>query len=124
MSSVVSQPSDSVPTRNASLMGSSIAAVSPTSPGRSVGALDAAPLELLEQVAQALREHRDLDLLEGHGHDPGPVAGLEEERPVAGRADRAGDEAVGGVEEVAASGHQTAKGTGSTLSRPARTTEW
>ena len=71
-----------------------------------LGALDAAALQLVEQVAQSLREGGDLDLLEGHGHDPRPVAGLEEEGPVARGAHRPGDEPVGGLEEVAASRHR------------------
>src|SRR4029079_12062341 len=64
-----------------------------------------APVELAKQVAQPFGEHRDLDLLEGHRHDPAALAGLEEERPVARSTDRPGDEAVGRIEDVATSRH-------------------
>src|SRR5918993_277425 len=44
--------------------------------------------------------------LEGNGDDPCPVAGLEEEGPVARGAHGPGDEPVGGLEEVATSRHR------------------
>ena len=56
----------------------------------------AAPLELGQELAEAVGEDRDLDLLEDDAHDPPAVAGLEEERAVAGLADGAGHETLGG----------------------------
>ena len=65
----------------------------------------AAPLELGEQLTQAIGQDGDLDLLEQDAHDALAVAGLEEEGAVAGFADRAGHESVGWIEEIASSGH-------------------
>ena len=56
--------------------------------------------QLVEQLVDALGEHRHLLLLEGDAGDPGAVAGLEEEGALPGRADGAGDEALGRVEAV------------------------
>ena len=72
---------------------------------RRLGGLDAAPLELVEQLAEPVGEDRDLDLLEDDADDAAAVAGLQEERPIARLADRAGHEALGRIEEVATSGH-------------------
>ena len=69
------------------------------------GDLDAAPVQLVEQLAEPLGEDRDLDLLEDDAHDAAAVAGLQEERPVARLTDGAGDEAFGRVEDVAPSRH-------------------
>jgi hypothetical protein len=66
---------------------------------------DAAYVELVEQRAEALGQHRDLDLLEHDRYDPAALASLEEERPIARLADRAGDEAVRRIEDVSAAGH-------------------
>ena len=66
---------------------------------------DASTFEFGEQFAEAIREDGDLDLLEQDAHDAGAVAGLEEERPVAGLTDGAGHETVGRVEEIASSRH-------------------
>ena len=56
-------------------------------------------------VPAAFREDRDLDLLQDDAHDASAVAGLEEERPVAGLADGARDESLGGIEDEATSCH-------------------
>ena len=61
----VSQPSDSVPARNASLIGSSSGAGSASNASSVLGALDPAPLQLVEQVVEAL----------GRGRRPGPSRG-------------------------------------------------
>ena len=105
-----SQPSVSDPARNASLSGSSSGSPSTAAFGglgvaarRRLG--DAPQVELVEERTEPLGEHRDLDLLERHRDDATALAGLEEERPIARLADRAGDEPVGRVEDVAASGH-------------------
>ena len=66
---------------------------------------DAAPVEFREQLAEALGEDGHLDLLERDGRHATAVAGLQEERPVPGFTDRAGDETLGWVEDVATSGH-------------------
>ncbi len=73
--------------------------------GRLRAGRHAPPVELAEELAEAIGEDRDLDLLEGHGHDAGAVTGLQEEGAVAGLADRAGDELLGRIEDVASSGH-------------------
>ena len=66
---------------------------------------DAAPLELVEQGAEAFGEDRDLRLLERDRHDPLALAGLEEEGAIARLADRARHESLGRIEDIAASGH-------------------
>ena len=104
-SSPVSQPSDSVPTRKASLIGSSSGAGR-----RHARRARPCPRRRAPRARPAARrgagDGRDLDLLERDGHDPRALAGLQEEGAVARLADRAGDEPVGAVEEVAASGHR------------------
>src|SRR5919197_4066323 len=70
-----------------------------------VGVGDAPVLELVEELVQAVGEDCDLDLFEGDRHDPIRIARLEKERPLAGLTDRAGDEAVGWIEDVAPSSH-------------------
>ena len=65
----------------------------------------ATAIELAEQVVESLGEDGDLDLLERDRDDPPAVAGLQEERPIARITDRAGDEALGRIEDVAASRH-------------------
>ena len=67
---------------------------------------DSAGLELVEEDAEPLGEHGDLDLLEDDRDDLARTPGLEEERPVAGLADRAGHEPIGRVESKESSGHQ------------------
>ena len=113
-----SQPSVSVVARKASLSGSSSGARRPARRRSRLG--DAAPLELVEELAEPLREHRDLGLLEDDADDPAAVAGLEEERPVAGLADGAGDEAVGQVEDEEATWHASTVPTGPTRRRGCR----
>ena len=71
--------------------------------GRSLG--DAALLELVEELVEALGKDLDLDLLEDDADDLAGLPGLEEERPLAGFADRAGDEAVRRIEVEHSSGH-------------------
>ena len=80
---------------------------SPARPPRPVRASrrHAAPLELGQEVAEAVGEDRDLDLLEHDADDTRAVACLEEERAVARLADRAGHEALGRIEQIAASRH-------------------
>src|SRR6478736_35478 len=69
------------------------------------GVLDSASVKLGEEVAQAVGEDRDLDLLEDDADDPSSVTGLQEERPIARPADRAGNESLGRVEQVSTSRH-------------------
>ena len=107
---VPSQARVIVPTRNASISGW-LEAVA----GGVIGAgrqVDAAALDLVEQRREALRQHRDLRLLERDGDDVAAFRDLEEELALAGIADRVGDEPVGRVEDEATSGH-----VGSTLPR-------
>ena len=103
-SASASQPSVSVVARNASTSGSSSG---PVSARRLLGGGlgDAALLELVEELVEPLGEDLDLDLLEDDADDLARLAGLEEERPLAGFADRAGNEAVGWVEVEHSSGH-------------------
>ena len=93
-----SQPRVRVVARKASLIGSS-SGFSSGSIG--VGGIlhDAPPVELHEQPPEALREHRDLGLLEGDAHDAPAIASLQEEGAAAGLADGAGGEAIGNVED-------------------------
>ena len=66
-------------------------------PGRRLDrdALDAAVGEDVEEGVELLGEDRDLGLLEGDADDVATLPGLQEEGPVAGLADGAGDEPVG-----------------------------
>ena len=93
------------PARKASMSGSSSGAASAHGGRPGHDRRLAAPLELGEELAEPLGQDRDLGLLERDRHDPAAVAGLEEERPVARLADRAGHESVGRVEEIASSRH-------------------
>src|SRR5262249_45188441 len=71
--------------------------------GRRLG--HAAPIELGEELPEALRQDADLDLLQRDAHDAGPFPGLEEERAIARFADGPRDEAVGRIEDVATTRH-------------------
>src|SRR5579862_1336199 len=62
-------------------------------------------VELDEEPTEPLGEDRDLGLLEDHADHAPTVAGLQEERPVAGLADRAGRETIGALEDEEAAGH-------------------
>ena len=59
----------------------------------------------VEQGVELLREDGHLRLLEDDADDVAALPGLEEERPAAGLADGAGDEPVGTIEGVDATGH-------------------
>jgi len=72
---------------------------------------DPAPIELAEQLAEAVGEDRHLDFFEGNADHATAVAGLQEERALAGFPDRPGHEALRWIEDVATSRH------GSTLYR-------
>src|SRR5687767_9253254 len=65
----------------------------------------ATPVQLAQQVAESFREHRDLDFFQRDRHDPAAIACLQEERAIARVADRAGDETLGWIEDVATSRH-------------------
>ena len=93
-----SQPSVSVVARNASMSGSSSG---PVSGGPSGAAVSATPRVSSSSSSWSRRSARtcDLDLLEDDADDLARLAGLQEERPLAGLADRAGDEAVGRIED-------------------------
>ena len=56
--------------------------------------------QLVEQLVDALGEHRHLLLLQRDADHARATAGLQEERALPGRADGAGDEALGRVEAV------------------------
>src|SRR4029077_16934200 len=68
-------------------------------------ALDAPVGEDVEQRVELLGEDGHLGLLEDDADDLAALLGLEEECPTAGLADGAGDEPVGTVEGVHATGH-------------------
>ena len=68
--------------------------------GRDHGVSSAAAERLVEQHLDSLGEHGDLLLLEGDARDPRAISRLEEKRPLAGLADRAGHETLGLVEAV------------------------
>ena len=55
--------------------------------------------DLVEQLLEPVGEDDDLLLLQRHGHDARAVDGLQVEGAFAGRADGAGDESAGAVEE-------------------------
>ena len=60
----------------------------------------------VEEVAHPLRESGDLDLLEADAHEGPALARLEVEDPLAGLANRAGNEPVGIVEDEEPSRHR------------------
>src|SRR5207244_11982643 len=58
---------------------------------------DAAPVELDEELAEAIGEDRDLRLLEADADDAAAVAGLQEARPIARLAHGSGGPSVRAV---------------------------
>jgi len=66
---------------------------------------DAPAIELNEELAEAVREHGYLGLLEPDADDPPAVAGLQEEGTVPGLTDGTRGEAVGEVEDEEAAWH-------------------
>src|ERR1035437_169066 len=58
-----------------------------------------------QQLVEAVCQQLHLDLLYQDGHDPAAFARLQEEGPIAGLADSAGNEPVGVLEFVDASSH-------------------
>lgn len=67
--------------------------------------LDAAALEFIDELPETVGEDGHLDLLEAHADDPAAVARLEEEGPLAGQANRPGNEPVGGFENELSTTH-------------------
>ena len=67
---------------------------------RDRGVSTAAAQRLVEEQVDPLGEDRHLLLLQRHAGDPAALAGLEEEGPLSGLADRAGDEPVRLLEVV------------------------
>jgi hypothetical protein len=70
------------------------------------GVLDDAPaVELDEELAEPVREHRHLGLLQADADHPAAIAGLQEEAAAAGLADGSGGESIGEVEDEEATRH-------------------
>ena len=63
-------------------------------------------LDRLEQVVEAVRQRRDLGLLQPNADHRAALAGLEVERPIAGLADGPGDESVRVVEDEETACHR------------------
>ena len=90
-----SQPRVRVPTRNCSTTGSASGAA-PS--GGLLADVNATLSQGEQQRGQALGEHGNLRLFEGHRHDLAAFRGLQVEDPLAGLADCSHDEAIGTVE--------------------------